>query len=610
MAIKEIPVKINVDDTQFKEFAQLFAKYRAALKGVPGEWAKVSRESKTTKAFLEGIVAAGFAQTAMMKKHEDSAKKTEESTKKTSNHWKEIAKSTGSVVKNIFKATESLLKWSLLTEAALGLAGAGGLFGLSRLAGNVAAGRRSSLGLGTSYGSEKSFGVNFGQLVDPGSFLGAVSRARADMTNTGFIGAGMTYAEQQGDTATVAVNLIRHLKKIADNTDPRALENTMKMLGIDQFASVEDMRRFRATKLSDLEANVTRFGGDASRLGLSPEVQNQWMRFTQQMERAGIDIQNTFAKTLVRLAPNIERLSDSFVRLVEKVGESGPVQKWMGQLSDWLGDMADAVGTDDFADKVQRFTSSVGDVVDGLVQIGHGITWLARKMGWIDSHPTAEDLYVPKYVFPKFQKQSSGFGATGDGRTGSWQGPEGATGTWGSKYPFSGMESAAGLPAGTLNSVYMAESGGGKFLRSKKGAIGPFQFMPRTARQWVKGDPMDPVAAAQGAADYLHYLTGVSHGDLARGVASYNWGEGRMARHGEVDWRSHIPDETKRYLGRVFGGIGGEAAVREGNAPGVSPMELRELLKTLSKNNDTKTIVEVFNNSGGSAVVSTSMVAQ
>jgi soluble lytic murein transglycosylase-like protein len=118
---------------------------------------------------------------------------------------------------------------------------------------------------------------------------------------------------------------------------------------------------------------------------------------------------------------------------------------------------------------------------------------------------------------------------------------------------FARLEKEHNLPAGLLNSVYMAESSGGKNLLSPKGAQGPFQMMPATAAQYgLRGDDVyDTSKSASAAAAYLDHLKTMFHGDMTKAVAAYNAGEGNVQKYGGVP-----PfEETQAYVGKVLGGI-------------------------------------------------------
>ncbi|MGE8453466.1 MAG: transglycosylase SLT domain-containing protein, partial [Pseudomonadales bacterium] len=65
---------------------------------------------------------------------------------------------------------------------------------------------------------------------------------------------------------------------------------------------------------------------------------------------------------------------------------------------------------------------------------------------------------------------------------------------------FSRLESQYGLPAGLLDSVWSTESGRGRSMNSPKGAMGHFQFMPDTAKQYGVANPYDLEQSASGAA--------------------------------------------------------------------------------------------------------------
>ena len=85
-----------------------------------------------------------------------------------------------------------------------------------------------------------------------------------------------------------------------------------------------------------------------------------------------------------------------------------------------------------------------------------------------------------------------------------------------------------------LDAVRLQESGisvpgGRSAVESHAGAIGPYQFMPATAREFGVEDPTDEVQARAGARRYLEHLY-KQFGDLELALAAYNAGPGRTRR--------------------------------------------------------------------------------
>ncbi|EKC4346929.1 lytic transglycosylase domain-containing protein [Salmonella enterica subsp. enterica] len=115
------------------------------------------------------------------------------------------------------------------------------------------------------------------------------------------------------------------------------------------------------------------------------------------------------------------------------------------------------------------------------------------------------------------------------------------------------LEAKYNLPPGLLRSVAIAESGGNQFAVSRAGAMGLFQFMPQTAKEFgLRGnDAFDPEKSADAAARKLGGLMRFFHGDLARALAAYNWGEGNVQRKG----LAAAPEETRNYIPRVLANL-------------------------------------------------------
>ncbi|MFH1844446.1 MAG: LysM peptidoglycan-binding domain-containing protein [bacterium] len=115
----------------------------------------------------------------------------------------------------------------------------------------------------------------------------------------------------------------------------------------------------------------------------------------------------------------------------------------------------------------------------------------------------------------------------------------------------------AGLPE---ELIYLAviESGLSFYARSSVGAVGPWQFMPGTAKMfrlrydWWVDERRDLEMSTRAAVANLQRLYDQFH-DWALVLAAYNAGEGRIERairlagHNDY-WRLHLPEQTKNFV--------------------------------------------------------------
>jgi hypothetical protein len=100
---------------------------------------------------------------------------------------------------------------------------------------------------------------------------------------------------------------------------------------------------------------------------------------------------------------------------------------------------------------------------------------------------------------------------------------------------------------GTLvRAVIQVESGYRERARSPKGAMGLMQLMPATARQYMAGDPYDPITNIDAGTRHLRSL--LDRFPLALALAAYNAGEAAVRRY------NGIPPypETRAYVARVL----------------------------------------------------------
>ena len=104
-----------------------------------------------------------------------------------------------------------------------------------------------------------------------------------------------------------------------------------------------------------------------------------------------------------------------------------------------------------------------------------------------------------------------------------------------------------GLPTGLVSSVIETESNfNPDAVNKKSGARGIAQFMPSTAKQYGV-NVNDAASSIDGAGRYLGEMYQDNNGDVAKTLASYNWGPGNLARKGLVS----APRETRNYIAKV-----------------------------------------------------------
>lgn len=111
----------------------------------------------------------------------------------------------------------------------------------------------------------------------------------------------------------------------------------------------------------------------------------------------------------------------------------------------------------------------------------------------------------------------------------------------------------------------LIESGNNPQARSNKNAVGLWQFMPRTAKEWgliperFRDDRKNVIRSTETALNYLNYLY-EDLGDWNLALMAYNWGIGSVKKALKKglykDQRydlSRLPKETREYILRFHG---------------------------------------------------------
>lgn len=374
MTVKSI-IDVEINDQAFQNFTKLFDKYKEALEKTPDHWNKVNDEMKTTKGFIEIIGALMLAQAELLNKTEEVQEKNTRAVQRSGTAWTGIVRSTKDAASNIIHATESLLKWVGITGIVSGLLGAGGIFGIDRMAHGAANQRRSALGLGVSAGEQKAFEVSYGRLVDPSSVLSGVNDALTDVTKRWTLNAaGLSNADLQGkDTAQVSSLLLQKAKALADRTPTAQLGNVSDALGLSQFFSVQDLERLKHTSPAEMAELRQREVNGRTQFAPDMKTLKLWQDFDTTLEGAKAKIDSTFIRALVPLEPALEKFSNALSNEIQTLSNNGTLKKWVDEIGTELNKFATYLGKPQFQSDLKEFAADVSAVAKSLA---NALKWL------------------------------------------------------------------------------------------------------------------------------------------------------------------------------------------------------------------------------------------
>jgi len=349
MAVKSI-IEIEVDDGPFNDFKVAFDKYQKALNESPAAWAKVGKATAPAAAATRSLA--------------DQQEKFNKHAKSSESSMVRMAKHTKTMVGDIKSATESLLKWSGIVATISGLIGAGGLFGIDRLAASASNSRFRAMGLGISTAELNSANVNYSRAVgDPASTLGAIRDAQYDLSKRwAFSAMGVNPAgKDAGQLLGPMIKAARASFIAAGSTQQGAEAH-----GLTQFFSMDDLVRFKSMSTAEIDAMIKRADADKKALALSDSASRSWQDLKIQLDRAETQIGNTFIKGLLPLTGPLTQLSAAFTQAVGDVMKSKDMAVWINNLAAGIKTLAGYLTSDGFRSDVSNFMDSLDDAAGAI----------------------------------------------------------------------------------------------------------------------------------------------------------------------------------------------------------------------------------------------------
>jgi soluble lytic murein transglycosylase-like protein len=553
-------VQIPLDTKEFEAFAEKFDTFRDHLAQTPEGWKKAGAEMTALAGVVEKMQSAARKAAGEKKNEDEGDKERFRRLRDSEGLWGAMAKSSSSMAKNVLDIGAGLLKWgSLLGGGAL----FGSLFGIDRLAHSIGDTRTQSMGFGVSPAQLQAFNVNFSKVMDTQGFLSSMTTMETDISKRTPWYALMNGKTMSGDTSADTLAMLQGIREFTKKT-PEGLLGTMAsayQIPLD----AQSLMRIKGMSDKEWTGTVASFQKDQSGFGLSNAGSKAWQDLSIQIERTGTLLKDKFALALEPLAPSLIKLSVAAGELIAAFLKSPAVKTAVDDVSKWLESLSKNMDAQSFLDTVSQLKLSLGDLADLIHTVAHPIDtaggFVGRKMS--EFHD---------WLFPD--------AASASASTKSY-----------SEY-LSRLDKHFDLPSGTMNRVWQTESGGALYpTMSKKGAIGAFQLMPDTARQYG-ANPYDPVQSANAGGEYLHELL-QKYADMNKALAAYNYGPGNLdkvlAEHPK-DWMRYVPAETQNYVSRQGGS-------QRSNGQSVFAPQ------------GTGVTVTVINETGGNAAVSFSQLA-
>jgi hypothetical protein len=541
---------IDVDDTKFKQYLELFKSYQDELSKTGTIWREAGEAASGAESASVGMVdtlAASAASTVLIA---DAMNRTESASTRAVSSMGRIADHAKSAAGYIVGAAESLAKWATLSLGA-GLVGGGvGLWGLDRLGESVAATRRTSMGLGISAGELQAFNVNYGARLGLGTgFLEQIQGASSDYSRAGvFAQMGIPWTQVQGEnTAELSTDVIRRAHALWQSAGPGGhtiqgmQANGLAALGMD----LQTWQTIGRQSPGDLERWGQQYRHDVGSMNPSDPTQKAWTDFVTQLDRAGKQIETVFVKALQPLIDSgaLPKLSGAVEHLVEKFFANDNVIKWVDEFAKAINSFGDYLGSAKFQNDMKTLVDEMAYAVDKMAGVLRFLGLLPATPApglAIADHPM---MSVNATTLPGIGKSS--LSSLFDFSPGGWA-------------DFDPLEKATGLPHGLLYGLGMQESGMRVHPNDTYDAgewhKGMFQMSDSMRQRLGITDPYSADQVSKGAAlEERSYLQRF-HGNIAKAIAAWNEGPGAVERQEQEaartgrDWLSYASPGVQKYV--------------------------------------------------------------
>ena len=589
MAVKSI-IDIEVNDAAFKAFKALFDKHKKELDKLPGVWNETNDAIDGTVDKADSLLHAIEKQTNILNKQLITQIKISEEMKKTDRNMVSIGSNSGKALKNIQGITFSMLKWGAITgafTATLGLlSGATGFFGLDALARGASQTRQQAGALGLNPNELQAVQTVYRRFGGSTSALGAISSAQIEAGKQWPLRQlGISQEDIEGKSSAQLMPLVMSaLQREAQQAlkdNPQSFSYIAQGRGWTQVMSLPELRELAGRPTEELEAANQSLPRTLERLTLGKGSVSKWDDFLQSLETATNQLNNTFIEGLQKLAQPLGHVVDAFTKLANKIFSDPAFAKGIDSFAEWIENFARNMDSPEFKESVDKFVGYAVKLTTAFVSV---IEWLLGETPKepVEGIKPGDNILMPGGVRPdqlwnpNYKKPAAYYTPSSRNPVVYSDIPAGAQivgasndnvssakhFAYGEQYleakrpgAFGALERQYGLPAGLLAQIHKQEWDPRQPV-SSAGAMGPFQFMPGTAKDYGLDEKSvwDLAKSSEAAARYFQDLLVMFKGDVNKAAAGYNWGQENVKktidRYGD-NWREHLSPETEKYLNNL-----------------------------------------------------------
>lgn len=359
-------IDVEINDSAWKTFNQQVEAHKATLKKMPGQWGAIGKAVGSVTGAAAKFAAKIQLQAKAFKAANTMAGKLAVSMKATDRIVSSIARNTISFARHIKDATRSILSWSAVLGLFSGLLGAGGLFGIARMASSVSQGSTTAMGSGSSYGGQKAAEISYGQALGGTGGVQSLLNQIAQAQHSGgvmFGRLGMSRDQWQGKQASDVLGPMLQALQQAYRHAPKGAEKQ----AMETLAPGMDFNTLLRINSMNVGSMRQQYEARKRELSLSGGTQSAYRRFEQALDTAAEKIENLLANAIVPLLPALQQFTSGLLKAAGMLLRSPLVKKMIGGAGKALEAGAAYILSDQFSTDFKSFMQTMEKVADAVV---------------------------------------------------------------------------------------------------------------------------------------------------------------------------------------------------------------------------------------------------